>query len=238
MKPIESLTRRGFFAVTLSLLAAHVEAFDPKDGPPQWTLKNTAKFVTRTIIPAVTYDKITVGEAFEFMDAGRPKGYAPLLKADDTLLASKTTFSMAELDISVMDALAGIATHVNADLVISPGKVMLRARAASQKQTEWSIAGTTELITKAHLPQVNFEKTPLTEVLGLLARNLSHERVLILAADEKLLNAESTVSLDAEEISGLTVLTTVADEIQADLVISPGKIMLHARQTPPPFQKP
>lgn len=110
------------------LWTALVHAFDPIVPPPVWTLTNTCSFLTKVIHPQVSFAAASVPEVLEMLRADRPSEYTPSYEAEASLLASDTTFSMDQKDVSDFEVLAKLAEKIEADIVISPGNVFLKKR--------------------------------------------------------------------------------------------------------------
>lgn len=120
---------RTKFTVTIIFLCAVLTyAFDPVGPPPMWTLVNTCSYLAKVIRPQVSFVDATVLEALEFLRGDRPPAYTPIYEVDEALLASRTTYSIDQKDISEFEVLAKLAEKLEADLVISPGKVLLKKR--------------------------------------------------------------------------------------------------------------
>lgn len=120
-------------AITIiALCAVLAHAFDPMGAPPVWTLTNTCSFLTKVIHPQVSFEAATVPEVLEMLNADRPRAYTPSYEAEESLLGSDTTFSMDQKDVSDFEVLAKLAEKIEADLVISPGKVFLKKRSSKK----------------------------------------------------------------------------------------------------------
>lgn len=116
--------------ITLWTLLAH--AFDPIGPPPVWTLTNTCAFLTKVIHPQVSFAAASVPEVLEMLRADRQRDYSPIYEAEESLLASDTTFSMDQKNVSDFEVLAKLAEKMEAELVISPGKVFLKKRTSKK----------------------------------------------------------------------------------------------------------
>ncbi len=123
-------TRLTITIIAMCSVLAH--AFDPAGPPPVWTLANTCSYLTKVIRPQASFVDATVPEVLELLRADRPRAYTPSYEADEALLASHITFSIDQKDISDFDVLAKLAEKIEADLVISPGKVFLKKRSAKK----------------------------------------------------------------------------------------------------------
>lgn len=116
----------------ITLCAALAHGFDPIGPPPVWTLTNTCSFLTKVIHPQVSFAAATVPEVLEMLRTDRPRAYTPSYEAEESLLASDMTFSMDQKDVSDFEVLAKLAEKIEADLVISPGKVFLKKRSSKK----------------------------------------------------------------------------------------------------------
>jgi len=112
----------------LGMLIMVALAYDPAGPPPKKTMEWTTKSLSRNILPSVNITDMTIEEAVEFIGVLEvPDAYKP--KIDCSRIPDKLRkVKFSGTDLTRLEAIGKLAQAIDADILISPGKVTLIPR--------------------------------------------------------------------------------------------------------------
>lgn len=93
-------------------------------------------------------------------------------------------------------------------------------------------------LTRTVLPNVHYHNVTVEEALEFLQASRPMGYLPALSLDAALQNPAATITIEEKDITLMDVLARIAEQAHADLLISPGKVTLQARQPSPAVKTP
>jgi hypothetical protein len=112
----------------LVTLSNSSHAFDPAGPPPAKTLSWTASFASKVTIPRIRYKDETPERAVHHMLGviGIPADYSITVDTTRLKLSNPAVITFDADNITLLQALARVAEQVHANLLITPGSIVLQ----------------------------------------------------------------------------------------------------------------
>ena len=114
---------RKLCVIVLMLACCNLHAFDPVDPNPKKTMMWTVQQLDQLIIPIIRVENISVLEAGGLLFADRPASHLISFDFEKIENAHERRVSLNERNISLIKYVGLLANAMEADIVISPGKV-------------------------------------------------------------------------------------------------------------------